>query len=310
MPVKRAFSLLSMLLILAMLAACAPAAATPTEATTGGQTSQTGRGTTPGKLRVWIEWGGNPTQLQQVFPVEVNAPVEVDKIIAALSSSETPDVIVFSGGDRVKSLAKENVVLQLNDIINTSGIDMNDVVPGATIQCKQGDKMWCLPWGTDVYALFWNKDLFEAAGLDPNTPPKTMEELATFAEKLTKVDDQGNLTQIGFIPDFSWGHTDLYSRMMGGFWYSDDGTQVTLDSPAMIDALKWQQQFYEKYGVDQVLKFTSAMGDYMSPDQGFYAGKIAMMVDGEWQVGPNFIPKFKPELSYGVAAFPPPAANP
>ncbi len=318
MPVKRAFSLLSMVMILAMVAACAPAA-TPTQSAGGAATAETSGAAAPDKLRVWIQWGDNPAQLQELFdrykdltgiPVEVNAPVEEDKIVAALSSSETPDVIILSGGDSVKSLAKENVVLQLNDIVNTSGIDMNDVVPGALIQCQQGDKLWCLPWGTDVYALFWNKDLFEEAGLDPSTPPKTMEELAEYADKLTKMDDSGNLTQIGFIPDFSWSHTDLYSRMMGGFWYSDDGTHVTLDSQPMIDALKWQQQFYTKYGVDQVLKFTSAMGDYMSPDQGFYSGKIAMMVDGEWQVGPNFIPNFKPELSYGVAAFPPPSAHP
>ena len=182
--------------------------------------------------------------------------------------------------------------------------------PPPLIQCKQGDKIWCLPWGTDIYALFWNKDLFEEAGLDPEVPPKTMEELVEFADKLTIVDDSGSLTQIGFIPDFSWSHTDLYATMFGGIWFNADGTQVTLDSQPMIDALKWQQQFYNKYGADEVLKFTSAMGDYMSPDQGFYAGKIAMMVDGEWQVGPNFIPNFKPELSYGVAAFPPPAANP
>jgi multiple sugar transport system substrate-binding protein len=98
--------------------------------------------------------------------------------------------------------------------------------------------------------------------------------------------------------------------MFGGDRYSADGTQLTVNGQPMIDALKWQQQFYSKYGADQVLAFTSALGGYMSPDQGFYAGKIAMMVDGEWQVGTNYIQHFKPELSYGVAPFPPPADHP
>ncbi len=315
MQLKRVCSLLSLLLIVALLAACAPAG-TPTPAAGDGAAAG---GAKPEKLRVWIQWGDNPAQLQGLFdkytaksgiPVEVNAPVEPDKILAALSGSEPPDIIVLSGGENVKSLAKENVLLQLNDIINSSGINLDDFYPAPMISCRQGDKIWCLPWGTDVYALFWNKDLFEEAGLDPETPPKTMEELVQFADKLTKVDENGNLTQIGFIPDFSWSHTDLYAALFGGFWFNADGTQVTLDSQPMIDALKWQQQFYTKYGADEVLKFTSAMGDYMSPDQGFYAGKIAMMVDGEWQVGPNFISKFKPELSYGVAPFPPPASHP
>jgi multiple sugar transport system substrate-binding protein len=48
----------------------------------------------------------------------------------------------------------------------------------------------------------------------------------------------------------------------------------------------------------------------MSPDYPFYTGKLAMMVDGEWQTGPNFIAKFKPELNYGVAPLPPPADHP
>jgi len=47
-----------------------------------------------------------------------------------------------------------------------------------------------------------------------------------------------------------------------------------------------------------------------NPDRGFYAGKVAMMVDGEWQLGLNFIPRLQPELNYGVAPFPPPVAHP
>ena len=94
--------------------------------------------------------------------------------------------------------------------------------------------------------------------------------------------------------------------MFGGYWYNDDATQVTLTSQPIVDALKWEQQFYTKYGVDQVLRFTSALGGYQSPDQGFYAGKIAMMVDGEWQTGPNFISSTSPNSSTVSPPSPPP----
>jgi multiple sugar transport system substrate-binding protein len=78
----------------------------------------------------------------------------------------------------------------------------------------------------------------------------------------------------------------------------------------MMDSLAWQQQFYARYGYDQVLAFSTGFGDqYMSPDYPFYTGKLAMYVDGEWQTGPNFISALKPELNYGVAPFPPPAAH-
>ncbi|MBI1259774.1 MAG: extracellular solute-binding protein [Chloroflexi bacterium] len=270
-------------------------------------------------LKVWITWGDNPAQLQELFnqygtahgvTVEVNAPVDADKVIAGLSGSEPPDILITGGPDNTGSWAREDLILPLDDLMKTANIDTSDVFPAPMGQCVYSGVTYCLPWGTDTYALFWNKDLFEEAGLDPDTPPKTLEELTEFADKLTKVDSDGTVSQIGFIPDFSWSHLSLYARMFGGYWYSDDGTKLTFTSQPMIDALTWEQQFYTKYGVDQVLRFTSALGGYQSPDQGFYAGKIAMMVDGEWQTGPNFISQYKPELYYGVAPFPAPKDHP
>jgi multiple sugar transport system substrate-binding protein len=284
--------------------------------------SACGGGGTAGEeqvLSVWIQWGDNPQQIQELFDkyttetgikVEVTAPLEDDKILPALTGSEPPDVLVLSGGDLVKSFYKEGLVDELSSAIEDGNIDMNDFFPAPLTQCEQGDLILCLPWGTDLYALFWNKDMFEAAGLDPETPPQTMEQLVEYADTLSIVGADGKLEQVGFIPDLSWSHSDLYARNFGGFWYSDDGTQLTVNSQPMIDMLTWQKQFYEKYGVDNVLAFASGFGEYMSPDHPFYAGKVAMMVEGEWQTGPNFIPTFKPELNYGVAAFPPPADHP
>lgn len=296
------FVLASLMVILTMLVAgCAPAEPeVPT-------------------LRVWITWGDNPAQIQALFDrygeangvrVEVTAPVEVDQVLTALSSSTPPDILVLSGGDLVKSYSEENLVTPLNDIITQYGIDLEDIYPASLGQCVQDGVYLCLPWGADVYGLFWNRDMFEAAGLDPDTPPQTMEQLVEYARALTITNADGTLAQVGFIPDFSWSHTDLYAAMFGGFWYNADGTEVTVNSQPMVDALLWAQQFYTEYGTDNLLSFGSSLGGYMSPDQGFYAGRVAMMVDGEWQVGPNFIPNYRPDLNYGVGAFPPPADHP
>jgi len=319
----------------AVLAGCAAPAAQPTQpsqpagaataAPAGAATAAPASAATPAPaaklpdvMQVWIQWGDNPAQLQELFnrfatangiKVQVNAPVEEEKIIAALSGNEPPDVLVLSGPDNVGTWQREKLVAPLDDIIASSNIDLNDFFPAPLGLCKYGGKFYSLPWGTDTYALFWNKDLFEEAKLDPEKPPLTIEELTSFAEKLTIVEG-GTVKQVGFIPDFSWSHNDLYLKMFGGSPLNADRTKVTLNTPEMIECLKWQQQFYTKYGADNVLKFTSALGDYMSPDQGFYAGKIAMMVDGEWQPGPNFIQKLKPELNYGVTPFPYPAAHP
>jgi ABC-type glycerol-3-phosphate transport system substrate-binding protein len=300
MYMKRLQIVLTVIVMLAFIASCAPQAPAAAKM--------------PQKMRVWITWGDNPAQLQDLFnkfgaangiQIEVNAPVDPDKVDAALSGTEPPDVLILGGPDNVGTWAREKLILPLDDYMAGANIDKSDFYGAPLAMCQTLGKYYCLPWGTDIYALYWNKDMFEAAGLDPEKPPETMEQLAEYADKLTKKDTSGELTQVGFIPDFAWGHTDLYLAMFGSKIYSPDGTKVNVDTPEYAAMLKWEQQFYSKYGYDKVLKLSSAGGNYMSPDQGFYAGKIAMYVDGEWQPGPNFISKFKPELNYGVAPFPP-----
>jgi len=270
-------------------------------------------------LRVWITWGDNPQQIQELFNgfteqtgirVEVTAPVETDKLMTALTSSQPPDILVLSGGDLVKSYYSQNLVEPLNSWIDSAGINMDDIYTAPADQCLYQGEYLCLPWGTDIYALYWNKTLFAEAGLDPEMPPQTMEELVAYADQLTKYDQDGNLTQVGFIPDFSWSHTDLYVSMLGGFWYNPDGTELTLNSQPMVDSLLWQQQFYENVGYEKMLNFIATLGDYSSSEHGFISERVAMMVEGEWFTGPNFIGAFGPDLNYGIAAFPPPADHP
>ncbi len=271
-------------------------------------------------LRVWITWGDNPAQLQELFDrytaetgirVEVTAPMETDTVIAGLSGNDGPDIQITGGADSVGSWAREGLVTPLDDFLQGGAVDLEDMYDSAEGQCIYQGQYYCLPWGTDTYALFWNKDLFEDAGLDPEVPPQTLEELAEFAKLLTQVGDNGEITQAGFIPNFSWSHLAQYVVMFGGYWYNEDGTELQLTSQPVVDALLWEQQFYCDYGSEEVARLlAAASSDYTSPDTGFYGGQIAMQVEGEWQPGPNFIQQFKPELFYGVVPLPAPASNP
>jgi multiple sugar transport system substrate-binding protein len=319
----RTWLLLIGLLVL-LLGACTPPPPVEPAAPANAPAASTGDSAAPAastgdELNVWITWGDNPAQIQSLFDrytdetgikVTVNAPVDDPKVIAGLSGSEPPDLLILGSPENIGSWTREGLVTPLDDFLQTGKIDMEDMSDGAEGQCVYQGQYYCLPWGTDTYALFWNKDLFEEAGLDPDTPPQTMEELAEFAKQLTITDDNGNITQVGFIPDFPWSHLEHYVTMMGGYWYNEDGTQLQLTSEPVVNALTWEQQFYCDYDVEEIVRFSSSFGAYMSPDNGFYAGKIAMQFDGEWQPGPNFIQAFKPELFYEVVPFPPPAANP
>ena len=67
------------------------------------------------------------------------------------------------------------------------------------------------------------------------------------------------MTQLGFIPDFSWSHTNLYARMFGGYWYSEDGTQITFTSQPVVDALKRLSRAYPMLETKQLLDKASAL---------------------------------------------------
>ncbi len=298
-------------------------------------------------LDVWATWADDAGQLQALLdrysqtsglPVKVTAGVDSDNLENALSGSTPPDMVLLSGSDLVSSYREQGLVEPLDPWIKATGIDLDDIYPAPLAQCRMQDGTHlCLPWGCDIDALFWNKDLFQAAGLDPERPPETMEELVEYANKLTIRDEQGELSQVGFIPDFARSHADLYVRMFGGAFYSDKGAELTINTQPVIDALDWQRQFYSSYAAEDLEDFVASFTPYMTsrhpmyagrrmscqqchrasaphnkrmPEIGFYEGRIAMMIEGQWHVHPNALSGEEPQVDYGVAPFPPPSGHP
>jgi multiple sugar transport system substrate-binding protein len=314
--------------VLVMLASCAAKTPTPTQEptsvvvpteTTVVVPTATEETVTATPIKVMMTWPDYPEMIQAFFrgyteetgiPVEVTSAVPLDKIIAALSGSDAPDLLVLGDIFSVGMFASEGMIIPLDDQIAANNIDTGDMYEGPLAECKYNGQYYCLPWGTDAYALYWNKTMFEEAGLDPDTPPETMEQMLEYADLLTKTDDQGNLTQVGFIPDFPWMHTELYLAMYGSTYVSADGSMPQLDTPEMIATMEWQQEFYTRYGADKVSRFLSSAGNYLGADSGFYTNKIAMVVDGEWQTGAEYLQKYRPDMDYGITSMPYPAAHP
>lgn len=294
-----------------------------------------------GVLDVWATWGDSPEQLQVLFDqfgqsngisVRVKTQVREDDLLDAMTSAQPPDLVILSSNQLIQTYADQGLIEPLDFWIKLSEINLDEIYPVSLAQCTNPENtILCLPWGGDVFALYWNKDLFATAGLDPQHAPQTMEELAQYAEKLTQLDDNGDLVRMGFLPDFSRSHNDLYVRMFGGSWLNDDGTKVTANAMPVIEALNWQSKFFEGFETSQMDKFALSVNGFLNsghpifagarlncqqchrskpkkegkiPDHSFYDGKVAMMVDGQWQVYSTYIAHFKPDLNYGIAPFP------
>ncbi len=180
--------------------------------------------------------------------------------------------------------------------------------PACWAEALYKGRVYAIPDSTDDRLLYWNKDLFREAGLDPERPPATWEELITFTQKLTVRSGDG-FKRIGFIPvtptaTNSWFY--LYSWQNGGEFMSPDGRTCTLNSPESREALEWLTAFYDRIqGAEAVMTFASAFQP--NEQDPFITGKMAMKIDTNNAI--RALGRFGPDLDFGVAPAPVPAAR-
>ncbi|HHY97204.1 MAG TPA: ABC transporter substrate-binding protein [Firmicutes bacterium] len=230
--------------------------------------------------------------------IDTLAPVSPEKILSSIAGGNPPDVAILWDSAPIASWAYNGALTPLDDFIKKSKTDMNAFVPAGIQLTKINNHQWAMPFVLYNQAFYWNKDLFKAAGLNPEKPPQTIGELTNYIEKLTVKKGQV-IQQIGFIPQ-----TDLVnmSYFFGGSLYDAAANKITADHPQNVKALEWEVGLIKKYGVQAIQNFASGFGKGGAGDNPFYLGKLAMALDGVWQLA--FIPKYAPKLNFGVASFP------
>jgi ABC-type sugar transport system permease subunit/ABC-type glycerol-3-phosphate transport system substrate-binding protein len=171
--------------------------------------------------------------------------------------------------------------------------------------------VFAIPADVDDRALFYNKDLLKRGGyVDLNgeaRPPRTWEELAEMAAKLTEHDARGAITRLGFAPNFGNAWLYLYSWMNGGQFMSADRRHCTLTSPPVVQALDWMTRVYDSLGgAEKVFAFQSSnQPGELDP---FVQGRVAMKIDGYWSF-PESLAQFGRDLNYALAVPPLPASE-
>ncbi len=232
------------------------------------------------------------------------------KTILAIAGGDPPDI----AGVWVQNLASwadANALQPLDSFMEADGgtveAFMSRYEDAFTRICRHRGKIYGLPSTPASIALHWNKKLFREAGLDPERPPRTTEELYEFSKKLTRRDPRtGRLTQIGFYPaDPGWWRWAFMPYFGGSLLDEHDNISIGAD-PKNIEAMQWVQSYSDLYGVEDLKIFSSGFGQFSSPQYPFFAGKTAMVFQGVWLN--NYMQDFAPGLDYGCAAWP--AADP
>ncbi|WP_096156466.1 extracellular solute-binding protein [Bacillus sp. FJAT-45066] len=165
---------------------------------------------------------------------------------------------------------------------------------------KLDGEYWTIPTAVRTIALFYNKDLFEEAGLDPNSPPTTWDELVDYSLKLTKRDNNGRIQQAGLAWEPSQqGHhwfRDALLYQAGGQGLSEDRKNILwAQSPAGLDAFRYWLDFATEHKVGERNFYTDDV-------TAFKTGNAAMNIDGSFRIGT--LQNDTPDLNYGIAPLP------
>src|SRR6478672_7756322 len=122
----------------------------------------------------------------------------ITKALTAVKSGEPPVTSILLSTDMF-TLIDEDAIVPFDDLIKTpeDRAWLASFYPAFMENSQTGGKTWGIPFQRSTIVMYYNKEAFKEAGLDPNRPPGTWQEMADYASKLTKRDASGNVTQCG-----------------------------------------------------------------------------------------------------------------
>lgn len=173
------------------------------------------------------------------------------KALTAAKAGSPPHVAVLLASD-IFTLVEEEVITPISDLADTDADKewLDGFYKGFMNDAIFEGKTYGVPFQRSTPVLYYNKDAFEKAGLDVNTPPKTWEEMIEVGKKLTIKDDNGVVTQWGTrIPTLGLGGAWIYGGLVisnGSHLSSDNGVNVHLDTPEAIGALEFVVELAEQ----------------------------------------------------------------
>jgi len=212
-----------------------------------------------------------------------------EKMLSSMSTGTGPDIINMDD-NQMRSIYIPNELVREVDPAAAGYASLEELqaayIPGAFEGAAVDGKIYGLPSEFNVTAFAINTEAFEQAGLDPNTPPKTWEEVGTMGQELVQRDGD-TPTRLGF--DFLYLHAGWYHNQFGtlllqtgGRWVSEDGTTAVVNAPEAVAALQiWHDMVY-KY---QVADPNFSSREATVPYQDFIDGKIAMTLMNPWGLG-------------------------
>jgi sn-glycerol 3-phosphate transport system substrate-binding protein len=222
------------------------------------------------------------------------------KALAALKAGQSAPLSVLYSID-LYELIEQDVIVPWDDVATTPEDKawLKAFYPALMMNGTYKGKVYGIPYQRSTIVLYWNKEAFKEAGLDPDRPPANWTEMAQMASKLVKKDAAGNVTRWGvMVPSTGYPYWmfQAFARQNGQDLMNRDGNRTNYAHPDVIAALQYWRDLGVKHKV-----MPEGTVEWGTLRQAFTEGKTAMM----WHTTGNLTAvKDTAKFPFGVAMLP------
>ena len=271
---------------------------------------------------------GEPVELELLYPIQVGGPIAqlIDDLVEEFEQ-EHPNITVnavFSGdyadtATRVRSAAEAGsppdlailvanelftfkeagLLAPIDDLIETEEQQawLDSFSEGFMLNSRDGDgTTWAIPFQRSTVLQFHNKEAFEAAGLDPEAPPATWDELVEMGQAVMDADATAWGVEIPSSIGVAGWLFNALAIQNGASLVNDDGTETFLDDPRVVEALEFQIALSEEHGV-----MRSGVIEWGTSPENFFQEQTAVIWNTSGNLG-NI--RDNAPFEYGVSMLP------
>lgn len=223
------------------------------------------------------------------------------RILTQIAANRAPDVMNI-GDDAVPSFVEKGAFLPIDACLSDLGFDTSVYLPGLLEPGTVDGQLYFLPKDYSTLGVYYNKTLFDEAGVAYPEAGWTWDDLLTTAQALTQDTDgdgQNDVWGIQLPANWTTGF-EYWVAAAGGSLINEDGTSYVgyMDSDATIRAAQFYADLYNKYQVAPPPADFSAFGGGNSE---FDGGQAAMRIFGRW---PQAGMLDNPNIELGVVGTP------
>lgn len=197
------------------------------------------------------------------------------KALTAHKSGKPPHLAVLLSTDMF-TLIDEDAIVPVDELAGADGKAwLGGFYEAFMMNSRTGGKTWGVPFQRSTIVLYWNKELFKEAGLDPEKGPRDWDEMVAFAKKLTRTDASGNVTQWGVkIPSsgFPYWLFQGLTTPNGAILMNEAGNQTFYGKPEVVEALQYWVDLSAKHKV-----MPAGVIEWGTTPKDFFEKKAAMI---------------------------------